>query len=573
MHAWGYIPLPFPKQIIKIIMNHKLTVIDFFCGAGGFSEGFRQAGFDVIWAVDLWKTAVDTHNENHPDGEAICDDVIRLSNLPDDEFDQIIPDSHIIVGSPPCTFFSTSNRAGKGDKEKGIRLIKAYLRIVFRKKYKRNSILQYWLLENVPKVKDYIEEQYSGFSLDINSSRILHVKGTFAGEYNAKYFGVPSNRIRYFCGDFPRPEKVIHNDADLLPLKNILASLGAPKAKLFETIQDPIYNFSLPGMEMTDHHYLQLLSDFEMTKSIRLKQDRGYMGRMSIPENMEKPARTIMATMSCSSREGFILAHIDGRLRAPTIREVASLMSFPIDYRFYGNSASAKYRLVGNAVPPKLSYAFAKAILKAKGKPCRKVYKPINHANKLEFTNLNFSDVSVKKEKEKRMNAKFRYHIPYFIHGTYRVELTNTHSDFENQHYRWSAEIHYSQGKNRAKMYCPEITNMYLDTEDKKMANRFFDLHSEKISSAGEFHTIYCQTTEEIRRRKLVGPYEMLHLVRKFIDQNFEFNDHVFHERIGMNSPPYELPKPIAIGYYIVLKWINLMNKKHESKRTNQTAE
>ncbi len=569
----GVYPFAFSETNSNVIMTNKLTVIDFFCGAGGFSEGFRQAGFDVIWAVDLWKKAVDTHNENHPDGEAICDDVIRLSNLSDDEFDKIIPDSHVIVGSPPCTFFSTSNRAGKGDKEKGARLIEAYLRIVFRKKYKRNSMLQYWLLENVPKVKDYIRDDYSGYSLGINSSRVLHVKGTFAGEYNAKYFGVPSNRIRYFCGDFPRPETVIKHDSDLIPLKSILASLGSPKTKLSETIQDPIYDLSLSGMNITDHHYLQLLSDFETIKSIRLKQDRGYMGRMSIPENTEKPARTIMATMSCSSREGFILAHKDGKLRAPTIREVASLMSFPIDYRFYGNSASVKYRLVGNAVPPKLAYAFAKAILKAKGKRCRNIYKPIAHANKLEFVNLNFTEISIKKEKEKRISAKFRYHIPYFIHSTYRVELTNTHSDFENQDYRWSAEIHYSQGKNRARMYCPEITSMYLNAQDKKTANGFFDLHGHKISSADEFQSVYCRTAEDMRRKKLVGPYEMLQLVRKFIDQNFQFDSNVFHERIGMNKPPYELPKAIAIGYYIVLKWINLMNQKHESKRTIKTAE
>lgn len=554
-------------------MTNKLTVIDFFCGAGGFSEGFRQAGFNVIWAVDLWKKAVDTHNENHPEGEAICDDVIRLSNLPDEEFDRIIPDAHVIVGSPPCTFFSTSNRAGKGDKDKGVRLIEAYLRIVFRKKYKQNSTLQYWLLENVPKVKEHIRDEYSGRSLGINSAQILQVKGSFAGEYNAKYFGVPSNRIRYFCGDFPRPEHVIKHDFNLVPLKNILAALGPPNTRVSEPIHDPNYNLSLPGNEVTDHHYVQLLSDFEAKKSIRLKQDRGYMGRMSIPENMEKPARTIMATMSCSSREGFILAHTDGKLRAPTIREVASLMSFPIDYRFYGSSASVKYKLVGNAVPPKLAYAFAKAILEAKDKSCRRVYKPIDHANKLEFVDLNFTDASVKKEKEKRTNARFRYHIPYFIHSTYRVELTNAYSDFDNQQYNWSAEIHYSQGKNRARMYRPEITNIYLNAGDKKIANQFFELHGHKISSADEFQTIHCQTARAIRRKKLVGPYEMLQLVRTFIDDNFKFDDQIFHERIGMNSPPYELPKPIAIGYYIVLKWINLMNKKHESKRTIKTAE
>lgn len=45
-------------------MSRNLTVIDFFCGAGGFSEGFKQQGFDIIQGVDNWKPAIDTFNHN-----------------------------------------------------------------------------------------------------------------------------------------------------------------------------------------------------------------------------------------------------------------------------------------------------------------------------------------------------------------------------------------------------------------------------------------------------------------------------------------------------------------------------
>ena len=41
-----------------------LKVIDFFCGAGGFSEGFRQMGYEIIYGFDYWKPAVDTFNHN-----------------------------------------------------------------------------------------------------------------------------------------------------------------------------------------------------------------------------------------------------------------------------------------------------------------------------------------------------------------------------------------------------------------------------------------------------------------------------------------------------------------------------
>ena len=53
-------------------MNEPLTVADFFCGAGGFSEGFHQAGFKVIFGLDNWKPAIETHDLNHPFCKSVC---------------------------------------------------------------------------------------------------------------------------------------------------------------------------------------------------------------------------------------------------------------------------------------------------------------------------------------------------------------------------------------------------------------------------------------------------------------------------------------------------------------------
>ena len=114
-----------------------MRIADFFCGGGGFSEGFRQAGFEIVFAVDKWEPAILTYKGNKPGVNAIQDDVIRISELSDEEFENLIPDSEVIIGSPPCQAFSHSNKSGNGDKELGIKLIKAYLRIVARKKYKR----------------------------------------------------------------------------------------------------------------------------------------------------------------------------------------------------------------------------------------------------------------------------------------------------------------------------------------------------------------------------------------------------------------------------------------------------
>ena len=54
------------------------------------------------------------------------------------------------------------------------------------------------------------------------------------------------------------------------------------------------------------------------------------------------------------------------------------MMSFPLDYWFYGDSKGVKHTLVGNAVPPKLSYAVAVAIAKKENQPLPEGYLPIH---------------------------------------------------------------------------------------------------------------------------------------------------------------------------------------------------
>jgi len=538
------------------MINKRLTVIDFFCGAGGFSEGFRQAGFNVIWAVDLWQPAVDTHNENHPETNAIKDNVIRLSMLPDEEFDKIIPDSDIIIGSPPCTAFSNSNKSGKGDKSKGIALIEAYLRIVARKKYKKNSILKYWILENVPKVESHIKKSYSAADLGLQGNFELIVKDDNSGVYNAKYYGVPSNRQRFFCGEFPLPIKVFKNDSELITLKKIITTLGIPKQKLHTQVYDPLYNFKLKGEDITDHHYVQELADFEWQTAKRLKQDKGYMGKMSLPENINKPARTIMATMSFSARESFILSN-GQKFRAPTIREVASLMSFPIDYRFYGSSIGVKYKLVGNAVPPKMSYALAKAINNAEKIKNSNKYLPIKHAGKVDFVNLNLNTFHINIEKPKKISSKFKYHIPFFIFNAFRVELTNHNSDFNKLSFQWSCEIHYSQGK-KAKKYAPSINSIKLEEQDINIANNFFEKIKEIKTNGNKFQRIYCKTIAAKKEENLIGPFELLALIEKFISTNFKFKKNE-DKIVVLSKELNEVPRPIAIGYYLLSKAIQIM--------------
>lgn len=529
-------------------------VADIFCGCGGFSEGFRLAGHDIVFAVDKWEPAVITHHANHPKSETILDDVIRISKLPDDEFHNIIPNTEIILGSPPCTDFSSSNKSGNGDKSLGIELIKAYLRIVARKKFMRGSILKHWILENVPNVEGYIKSEYNLEELSINKSSVLKVKYDSSRVYNAKYFGVASNRKRYLCGDFPEPIETIKFEKNLKTVNDILSFLTDSGNNINITIKDPnYYDFIMNRNDITDHSYIIELADFEWNKAKRAKQDKGYMGKMSFPEDINKPSRTIMATMSYSSRESMIYRYKENRYRLPTIREIASLMSYSINYRFYGKSQGIKYKLVGNSVPPKMAYALADAINKKYGIKTRRIYKPISF-NEDGFYNLNFKKFEVKKEKPKKNSAKFKYHIPYLILNSYRVELTNYHSDFNNLDFKWCVEIHKSQGKN-AKIFTPTIDSSILQNNIKNQTDTFINKIKKQIKSSNNFQRIYCKTSEEIMNNNELGPYELLDRTKMFIEKVLTKEE--FQKNMTIDMEPFNLPKAILLGYIILNKIIN----------------
>lgn len=527
-----------------------MRVADFFCGGGGFSEGFRQAGFEIVFAVDKWAPAVNTYKGNKPGVNIIRDDVIRISELPDDEFEALVPDSEVIIGSPPCQSFSHSNKSGGADKSIGIKLIEAYLRIIARKKFKQGSVLRYWVLENVPAVKKYIKEEYAAADLGLKGDFVLRPHDGASGKYNAKFFGAPTNRERYLCGEFPEPI-AIGGDDDVTTLQMVLNSLGDPLSAENDIITDVNYpELTLERRQVTDHGYIYELADFECKTAKRLKQDKGYMGRMSFPENTARPARTVMATMSTSSREAMILGYGENRYRLPTVREAACMMSFPIDYWFYGETKATKHTLVGNAVPPKMSYAIAKAIAEAENEPIPEHYPRIVHDETIDFMNLNGMVFEIKQERRRRDVAKFKYHIPYLIIDAYRVELTNYHSDFEGRQFKWDAEIHYSQGKDKAKVHTPTIAVDDIPRQYRRAITDFLENIHNRLPGMNEFQLSYCMTTQQREMQQRLGPYELLDDIRAFIDKILKPEKQ--KESLPIDEEPKQLPTAILIGYYML---------------------
>ncbi|PGX01047.1 MULTISPECIES: DNA cytosine methyltransferase [unclassified Bacillus (in: firmicutes)] len=527
-----------------------MKVIDLFCGAGGFSEGFERAGFEIVRAYDIWAPAILTHNQNHGNGKQIAfkGDIYEISMLEDEEFEKWIPDTEVIIGSPPCIAFSNSNKSGKADKTEGIKLIEAFLRIVARKMSKPNSKLKYWVMENVENSLGFVEDEYTAKELSWPELGDFILKVPQKRIFNMKYFGVPTNRKRSICGLYPDLQE-LNGEKDIITLGEVQKALGKPIPLSYtnssEIVKDPIYGIEMLSKELTDHHYVKEVPYFEWIKAKRQKRDKGYMGKMAFPENKDKPARTIMATLSGSSRESMIfnLEGSEERYRFPTIREVATLMSFPIDFRFYGDSDSVKYRMIGNAVTPKFSYEIAKVIrgnLNYQMSNDRfSVRKSFN--KDILFTNLNGTVFDLKKEKPKKFESKYSYHVPYIIEKSYRVGLENQFSDGT---VHWKTKIHYSQGKN-AKVYENIFVNLCLyEPEEILKITKFIKEYIREAHSFDNIQIQYCKTVDD---RDGVGPDELLQAIKGFVESNNQFDRFVFIKEIGK-----EISMKIVTSYYLL---------------------
>lgn len=512
-----------------------MRVADFFCGAGGFSEGFRQKGFEVVFAVDNWKPAQETHKFNHPSCrhpgldcfEDIKGDILAIDT---GRIDEIVPDTEVIVGSPPCVSFSSSNKAGKADKGLGIILIEKYLQIIAVKKHKPKSVLKYWALENVPNSQHYVKEKYTFADLGLDAKMLnrfgikkkpsdIALETKIRGVFNAADYGAPQTRKRFVCGDFPEPEKT--HVGKWITMKQVMKSLGSPYGRNGEKVTDPVYGFSIPSSQLTDHHYDPSVAQHEWERARHLKEDHGFMGKMSFPEELDRPSRTIMATQSAVSRESVIFAteskKAAGQYRLPTIREIGTFMSFPITYQFIGNNESTKYKLVGNAVCVRLSAAVAEAIMKAEGKKVKtepnphKIFSP-------PPMDLTGRKREMKTPSERRTQARFRKHVPYMKIRSFRVDIDNHSSDFAKERFRWKASIHQGSGMASWKNAEPtleqadRLISQTLNAKEFKadVAKRFG-----KMPDAQTLQARFCRTA------KGDGPEELLEQIADVVEDHY----------------------------------------------------
>ncbi len=331
-----------------------MPAIDLYSGIGGWSLGLHMAGIEVLRSYEWWDEANYTHNTNfgynNPDidirslvGE---EGVIRPDLLPHP--DQI----SIIVGSPPCTQFSYANRGGSGDIQDGLIDIHAFLTIV--------DYLQpnHWAMENVPRVAEILRTQV--FEEEGSLSKFRHLFNddpTNIQIYLTSDFGVPQRRKRMIAGNFNHVLLNGYREAiNEITLGQVLDALNA------NVVIDPIYDIELNQDELVDHIAEDILDWEEERINRESKEFHPVYNIMNFPENIEVPSRTVTALCTRVSRESIIIP-TDNGFRRLTVRERGVLQSFPITYQFYGKSYSSKLKMIGNAIPPLLSYYVVCAML------------------------------------------------------------------------------------------------------------------------------------------------------------------------------------------------------------------
>jgi len=354
-------------------MMGKYHVIDLFSGVGGLSYGFSKlSDFEIIVANEIEKDISIAYSLNHPNVKMMnCD----ISQLTDEKFREILKGKQIdlILGGPPCQSYSTLGKRKMDDRA--------------------NLFMQYKRILHMLQPKAFVFENVSGI-LSMDKGRLFEkVQKEFESlGYSLKFkllnavdFGVPQHRDRVFLVGFKGENKFEYpkptHGEGLKPYVTLENAIGdLPAIKSGQTNNTYIFNpdneflnfVRSSNSELTEHSapknneslikIMEALKDGqtknELPEDIRPKS--GY-GNTYAKLWWKKPSTTITRNFACPSSSRCIHPRDS---RAMSIREGARLQSFPDDYKFYGSDGMKRLE-IGNAVPPLLSIAIAKQILKA----------------------------------------------------------------------------------------------------------------------------------------------------------------------------------------------------------------
>lgn len=241
--------------------NSSLNVVDLFCGAGGLSLGFKNAGFNCIFAMDNDPKAIETYQQNFG-LHAVCGDIHELTAKKILNSRAHVCSIDVIIGGPPCQGFSVQRRGSDQDTRNF--LVFEYLRLVLEARPK------VFVMENVSGLLSKRGEPIlEKFRKDITSAGYA----ISIEKLDASAFGVPQKRKRVFlvgCSDqrsfnFPSPKQHF---------------LSSPT-----TVREAIFDLQNVGEYDLANHKADKLSTINIE---RIKSIKEGQGRDSLPVHLQR---------------------------------------------------------------------------------------------------------------------------------------------------------------------------------------------------------------------------------------------------------------------------------------------
>lgn len=359
--------------------KNKIKVIGLFSGCGGLDLGFKQAGYDIIWANDILEDACETYKLNI--GNHIINEDITKINL------ETIPSADVIIGGPPCQGFSGIGKRNPNDDRSA--LVYSYLDVV-------NKIQpKIFLFENVTGIKS--SKASDGSKVIDNLKKAFEDIGYHINIYtlNAADYGVPQKRKRVFIignklgTDITAPTQThfdnVPDKKQWVSSFEAISDLESPTENgNIKYKHEPICAYQSLMRYNSNKTTLQIIPYSSPTDKEIIKHVKPGGNYMDIPDEVstkrimyfkstggrtttygrldpEKPNYTLNTHFNRPNIGCNIHYNED---RMITIREGLRFQSFPDDFHLISKTQRNYYVQVGNAVPPLLSKAWAEHLLK-----------------------------------------------------------------------------------------------------------------------------------------------------------------------------------------------------------------
>ncbi|MFC4767176.1 DNA cytosine methyltransferase [Effusibacillus consociatus] len=216
-------------------MGNRGPCIDLFCGAGGLSCGFKQAGFEVRLGVDLDRTALITFQNNHFGAKVLREDVRTLTGK---RLREMVGNHEILglLGGPPCQGFSLAGKRDPHDVRN--QLPYEYARIL------KEVQPKFFLMENVKGMLSKKQRPHFDTIMELLQQAGFHLHWKLL---NAWDYGVAQTRERIFIIGFRQDLKVEFQWPVLDPTRPVLRDV-------IGDLPDPLTNEA----EVPNHHLTKL---------------------------------------------------------------------------------------------------------------------------------------------------------------------------------------------------------------------------------------------------------------------------------------------------------------------------